>query len=358
MFRGFKKPQSRVSKPGNPDGIPFSDAIAAALKGLSEPAPSQIVERLVASLAQQWIHTEDDLRQIFSDEIATRLLLNHPDLAFFPARGWLALKEKFLLPCPDAGIALSEEGMPFEYITEVRPWHLVPIVNVFYDLLMDSTPTCEQLTNLLNLISLVDALLLAVAMSIPGSVDFEGLQETIQRFNSSEAYGQALCGLPAGTCSEPREWMLVNFLGQSMGQSIALLGGSLLSTLVVYACLISTNFSGPDGKMSYGMMGKWWLWVRVAVLYALATCIWGIAQMFGSMKVLTMMRFPDFYAEQGLSTESFKTMNTVRYVQDVIDLFCYLGVALSFLVASIGLAFKTRQFVYEAEQLKASTANT
>ena len=57
-------------------------------------------------------------------------------------------------------------------------------VNVFFDG-VDSTPALEDLYNLLNLLLLVDALMISLAIGFPGIYGYDDLIEAVARFNGA-----------------------------------------------------------------------------------------------------------------------------------------------------------------------------
>lgn len=74
---------------------------------------------------------------------------------------------------------LQRPAWPYAGLSAYR-W--VPVVNLLYDLLYDEKPTFDLVKETLTTISLVDALLLTVAWSIPGCVSYEELQAANERF--------------------------------------------------------------------------------------------------------------------------------------------------------------------------------
>eukprot|EP00961_Rhodomonas_salina_P052099 699320-Rhodomonas_salina.2 len=60
----------------------------------------------------------------------------------------------------------------------------IPVVNIIYEGLFDtSPPSVEEVKEALNVMGLLSALLITVAMSIPGSVDYDELHEVVARFD-------------------------------------------------------------------------------------------------------------------------------------------------------------------------------
>lgn len=68
---------------------------------------------------------------------------------------------------------------------ELSWYHVVPIVNIFYDFFADAPPSPETLKEILNIFGLVSALLLSVAGGFPGSTSFQEIQDALERFQGT-----------------------------------------------------------------------------------------------------------------------------------------------------------------------------
>ena len=78
-----------------------------------------------------------------------------------------------------AGLKLNEDGTiedMHEDMSELRWFHVVPCVNMVYDLIFDVSPTPDQMKEILNIQALILALLFSMALALPAAFDFEEVE--------------------------------------------------------------------------------------------------------------------------------------------------------------------------------------
>ena len=86
------------------------------------------------------------------------------------------------------GLYLTEDGTlesMGEDLTELRWFHVVPVVNLIHDWIFDETPTPDQMKEILNIFALILALLFSIAVALPTAFDFEEVADAIARFSES-----------------------------------------------------------------------------------------------------------------------------------------------------------------------------
>ena len=65
----------------------------------------------------------------------------------------------------------------------------IPVLNWINDVFFDTIVAPEQIREVVNIISLVSALLLTVAAAVPSSFDYDEHMQAFERFTNSTAYG-------------------------------------------------------------------------------------------------------------------------------------------------------------------------
>jgi hypothetical protein len=155
---------------------------------------------------------------------------------------------------------------------ELSWYHVVPIVNIFYDFFADAPPSPETLKEILNIFGLVSALLLSVAGGFPGSTSFQEIQDALERFSGYKDVSWSYC-VKSSTNSDSTlfdqkngnrcreilknggtnnyvdsnvapQWY-INALGNYINATIGPLTMSLVGVLLVYMFMANTSFIGP-----------------------------------------------------------------------------------------------------------------
>jgi len=254
------------------------------------------------------------------------------------------------------GIVVFPNDDKVHLTSELSMFKGIPIVNLIHDF-FDSAPNPDGIQLIMNIVLLVDALMLGIALSLPGSMSYDYAIEAIKRFNGEgsgndlynewcvksgryhDAYGMAehQCG-----------WgMMVSFTYQAT-LSASMLGGSILCMVTLYTFFSVTNFSGPSKLTSYEMVSAWWQVVLCATLLSIILTSGGLMFMFGSVKMLATFNFPDFFLDSNGSYEYMNLAsdprNTVNYYNTHSWGWCVSSFLLAIAVASFGLKRKSVVF--------------
>ena len=198
------------------------------------------------------------------------------------------------------------------------PLYKIPFINMFYDMFFDSVPTQDELTNLLEQIGVLSALLLTVAMAIPMSISFEEIYAARERFsitpyNASVPFEQAYRELFQCTAIATYSFAIAVTL-----------------TVMIYASSASgleTNFGDPDdNENSQRDFGRelrriWWTKMRYVVLLCTLSSLIGCASLTIAYNRLCYFKFIDFFVEKekkafGIMTpdSSFSFFRTFGFV--------------------------------------------
>jgi len=254
----------------------------------------------------------------------------------------------------ETGIVVLPNDDKVHLTSELSMFKRIPIVNLVHDF-FDSAPDPAGIQLIMNIVLLVDALMLGIALSLPGSMPYDAAIQAIKRFNG-EGSGNDLYNkwcvqsgrLADGMADNQCGWgMMVSFTYQAT-LSASMLGGSILCMVTLYTFFSVTNFSGPSKLSSYEMVSAWWQVVLCATLLSIILTSGGIMYMFGSVKMIATLNFPDFYLDPNGSYE-YKDLandpkNTVNYYDTHSWGWCVSSFLLAFAVASFGLKRKADVF--------------
>ena len=163
--------------------------------------------------------------------------------------------------------------------------HRVPILNLFCDLLSSQPPGALYLEKLLNVFSLVGALLLAVVLSIPASFSVEELENANARFKMA---------MDRDDC-----WYNGNPERERFGdkQSDRLLfyynlGSTFLSCSLFMTILVYVFFSTREFVKKHAEFVAWWKYIRYCVLISFIFLILGVNWTYASMSSMVNIKFP------------------------------------------------------------------
>lgn len=191
---------------------------------------------------------------------------------------------------------------------KLRSWGQIicedlPFVNLIYDMLFDVLPSPDGVKDTLNLIGLIDALVVGLALAILTSCSFDENISTDQRFVSSE--DESLSGYHSlynsGTtniihkngATVSAKYAYNSFMG------VIFLFVSLLCVLATYLDFSNKNFSAKyskgDGELKFA---AWWWYARFAVFLSFATLVAGIIFSSGSLAYVVLMKFPDYHVSR------------------------------------------------------------
>lgn len=163
--------------------------------------------------------------------------------------------------------------------------HRVPILNLFFDLLSSQPPGALYLEKLLNVFSLVGALLLAVVLGVPASFSVEELENANARFKRA---------MDRDDC-----WYKENPERDRFGdkQSDRLLfyynlGSTFLSCSLFITILVYVFFSTREFVKKHTEFVAWWKYIRYCVLLSFIFLLLGINWTYVSVMILVDMKFP------------------------------------------------------------------
>ena len=147
-----------------------------------------------------------------------------------------------------------------EEISELRWYHVVPGVNLVYDIFFDAPPTVNQLKEMLNLVALVSSLIFSVIAGVLFSYSFDDYEEAIKRFTVTDddvyAKGYGLLGQYWGE-NDPGHQGYADpymFSIRAVFDAITYLTTSVIIVLVIYLSLGHSSFSGPDNELSLELL--------------------------------------------------------------------------------------------------------
>lgn len=168
---------------------------------------------------------------------------------------------------------------------EAHWMHRVPILNLFYDLLSSEPPGALYLEKLLNVFSLVGALLLAVVLSVPASFSVEELESANERIKMAMERDE--CWYKESSDRDRFGDKMSDRLLYYYNLGVTFLSCSLFMTILVYAF-----FSTRDFVKKHSEFVAWWKYVRYCVLVSFMFLIMGVSWTYLSMIVLIDMKFP------------------------------------------------------------------
>jgi len=213
---------------------------------------------------------------------------------------------------------------------EAHWMHRVPILNLFYDLLSSEPPGALYLEKLLNVFSLVGALLLAVVLSVPASFTVEEMENANERFKMT---------MEGKGC-----WYKVNRerdrFGDKMSDRLLFyynMGATFLSCSLFMTILVYAFFSTRDFVKKHAEFVAWWKYIRYCVLMSFIFLIMGVNWTYVSMLAMVQMKFPrgcmilpredDMNYEKGSIHVNFFLFQTTMLYVSLLATACTLSVA-------------------------------
>ena len=218
---------------------------------------------------------------------------------------------------------------------ELSWFHVVPAINMLYDLLFDHAPTIDGIDRTLQFFCLVNSLMLSVACSIPTGVDFSEIQEALGRWSNLNDISWSYCS--SDTLSDHvydkhcQRIINDNFNGYAvtssrideqqkqeaenkdhpygahlhiykfpfhMNHTIVLFAISLSVSLLVYVTVLNTSFKLRNNVSSTYVRQRWWMIIRWLILLALVTMVLGIVEFYHVFIGLSYIKYPSYYQER------------------------------------------------------------
>jgi hypothetical protein len=269
-----------------------------------------------------------------------------------------ALKKE--VPQPnEQGMVTLENGKQFQYQENMKLVNWIPFVNVFFDG-VDSTPALEDLYNLLNLLLLVDALMISLAIGFPGIYGYDDLIEAVARFNGAAGdddeydinrYYHQWCMKTQNTNGDfPKDkcgWALIQAFTYQSTLSISMLGGAMLGCLVIYLCLCISDWDGPKDDSAYNMLREWWKPTQLGLYWCFFLSVAGIMYCFGAVRYVGMITYPgyyiDYYGKFKSEYDCGSDPNCAgEYGSTQVWFWCTFTFMICFAFCSIGLTLKQR----------------
>jgi len=241
-----------------------------------------------------------------------------------------------------------------ELSLETTKFKYLPVLNIVHDY-FDSAPSVPGVQLIMNIVVLVDALMLGIALGLPSALGgYDSALGLIARFNG-EGTGNDLynkwCVDKYGKYGE-NGWdddkcgwaLMTNFTYQAT-MAGSLIGASLLCMVALYTFFSVSSFTGPDEATSKAMMRMWWRPVQLAIGTIIFMTGTGIMFMFGAVKMVATFNFPDYFLDyHGLYEYSDKQNDprqTVNYYNNMSWGWPVAAFLMGIATASIGLARKS-----------------
>ena len=181
----------------------------------------------------------------------------------------------------------------------------VPVVNMFYDLLFDATPSPDSIKELLNLVGLIDALMLSIAIGYLTAVEYDELVELDERFmdlpegNSTgyydSYYGEDTVG---GLQFNHVRGAPSTEYAIACIKSISFLFASLSLSLMAYTDLVNKDFNGETAAKTEELVTAWWRYARIGVFLSVLGTVAGVTICMGFCIYFITAKFPDYHLEK------------------------------------------------------------
>lgn len=205
----------------------------------------------------------------------------------------------------------------------------IPIVNLFYHFLDSGSepPSWSQIDKLMQNMSIVSALVLALAITFHSSVTYDELQLTDARFQKYADDGTTLLGWRSvgnlkvyngygmwWTGQKAKTLSLVNQYNMNWTLGICFLTVCLLLAVMVLVSATTTAIARPSafvtGHQYRTVMGAYmhgWkgCGVFAIVLVVIFTGVIGVAFFFEGIKLQIYLKFPDEFVERTTTSMSF-----------------------------------------------------
>lgn len=226
----------------------------------------------------------------------------------------------------------------------------VPFVNLIYDI-FDEDPTLNSIKELLNLIGLVNALLIALSLTIMTAVDYETFEDAqIRFFNNATTDGEynGYYEWRKEYNGQGRLRSDFNSLGalfvNNCVDSTMLFLGAFAIALLSYLDLVSKNFDAETERRSLKLVSKWWMFMKLPILVSVIMSFFGAFICASAMLPLIYANVPDIYIEEHGDISTNYRESPYGYANYVINTVgnTSFWVTLFFLSFATGLVFHER----------------
>lgn len=164
-------------------------------------------------------------------------------------------------------------------------WYRVPVYGILHEAFFDETPPAvADLKDVLNIVGLLGALLLSVAMSVPGSLSYDELHDTFERF---DAY-------PYNSWDGNGRIPIQELMSMTTASVHCLANSVVVVVLILLILPFSNDYISTDERYMI-----WWGYVRWVVLWGLANLVAGSLCSFIAWNMLMKLKFPDYRIEDG-----------------------------------------------------------
>jgi hypothetical protein len=246
---------------------------------------------------------------------------------------------------------------------ETTMFKYIPVLNLVHDF-FDSAPSVAGIQLIMNIVVLVDALVLGIALGLPTAMGgYDSALALIARFNGQgdgsefynewcvKHYGEYYHNWADDECG----WsMMMSFTSQAT-LAASLIGGSILCMVAMYTFFSVSSFDGPNEEATRAMIEVWWRPVLVSVLASIFMTAAGIMYMFGAVKMVATFQFPDYFLDQEGKFEFVDRpndeRNTVNYYNTQSYAWCVSAFLFGVFNASVGLARKSHALKLACEHI-------
>jgi hypothetical protein len=169
-------------------------------------------------------------------------------------------------------------------------WHMVPILNLFYDVLFRAVPDNEEVQTLLNNIGLMSALMLTIDISIATCFSYSDIDEARARFSGNGTYAHV-----TALIQTPGQDVFVAIMTDYttyLASSTYLHGNAIMGVIILL--LTTTNGMESANKLR----GEWWKYARIVICYSAICAIAGTILVFAALNRAMFLKYPDFYVEK------------------------------------------------------------
>lgn len=205
----------------------------------------------------------------------------------------------------------------------------IPLINLFYDLFFDSSPPTQESTkSLLDVLSLLNALLLATAVSAMTQITFNDLVDADNRYMPDILYNSTNININKGYVKywntyyavKPSTQLYIYFVN-----CIGLFFLGILTIVYVYTDMIAKNgkVNGSTKQADQCMVDisasqnisddlkkatketedldcftVWWAYAKISLLVVILTTVCGLIYCVLAANVMFAIKYPDYYISQ------------------------------------------------------------
>ena len=212
----------------------------------------------------------------------------------------------------------------------------MPVINIIYDLLFDDPPGLDQIKDSLNTVGVLSALVLSVALTVPGSYDYDTLDAFVERFADGGVYNDAGCDASEG---ERRLGLLIT----DTVNSISFSGATIFMVTMFYISICSSQMSELSSEYI-----SWWYYVRWLLFAAFVSTFTSVLYIFLMLKDVIIVAFPDYYIMKhklcgdGYQSWPFVAKSSWGFTFGMVGIVLWTTVAMSFLITSLAARARFR----------------